>query len=126
MPIYRGVGVNFGISSSLANITGAFQTRDHSYRADNEVIANGGGDAVAKVYYNNSEEATFTYVATGTSGGAVAVTVPTIGSLLTITDNSYSAIAATSWLVDDVSTAGSNNGAVRCTLRLTKYPNITS
>jgi hypothetical protein len=126
MATYRGIGVNFGISSSLANITGAFQSRNHTFRAEMDTIKNGGGDTMAKVYYDQSEEASFTYVATGTSGGAVTVTKPTIGALMTIEDTTYPAIAATNWLVDEVSTDGSNTAAVRVTLKLTKYPNITS
>ena len=126
MPNYRGVGINFGISSSLASITGAMQTRDHSYKSETEMIKNGGGDTVAKVYFDFSEEATFTYVATGASGGAVTVTTGSIGALMTVTDSTYPAIAGTSWLVDDVSTAGSNTGAVKVTMKLSRYPNITT
>jgi hypothetical protein len=110
----------------MNSISGAFQTRDHTYLSEKEVIRNGTGESVAKIYYDPTQEATFTYVATGASGGAVSVTVPTIGDFATVTDNGYTAIAATTWLVDEVSTAGSNTGAVRVTVKLTKYPSITS
>ena len=126
MATYRGIGVNFGISSSLANITGAMQTRDHQYRSETEMVRNSYGDTVAKIYYDASEEATFSWIATGTSGGSITVTLPTIGALLTVTDAGYTQIAGTTWLVDDVSTAGSNTGAVKVTAKLSKYPNITS
>lgn len=127
MATVRGVGVNFGISSSLAGVTGVFQTLDHTYRSDAEIVQDGSGESVAKVYYNASQEASFTYVATGTNGVANAtVTVPTIGSLLVVTDAGYTAIAATTWLVDEVSVAKSNTGAARVTCKLTKYPAITS
>lgn len=126
MAKYRGVGVNFGVSSSLAAVTGAFQTRDHGYRADNELIRNGSGDAVEKTFYNANEEASFEYVATGASGGAVTVTVPAVGDLMTITDPTYTAIAATNWIVDSVDVKGSNTTATRVTVKLNKYGAITS
>ena len=107
MATFRGIGVSFGISSSLASITGAFQSRDHTYRSEAEMIKSAQGETVAKVYYDFSEEASFSWVATGASGGAITVTLPTIGTLLTVTDAHYTQIAGTTWLVDDVSTAGS-------------------
>lgn len=88
MATYHGVGVNFGVSSSLAAVTGAFQTRDHNYASSNESIMDGAGAFVEDTTYGLYETATFEYVATGASGGSVTVTVPTVGALLTVTDNS--------------------------------------
>jgi hypothetical protein len=127
MAIYHGVGVNFGISSSLAAVTGAFQTRDHNYESGAEIIANGSGDTVEKTWYDVRQTATFEYVSTGAGpGGSVAVTMPTIGSILVVSDTGYTQIANSYWLVDKVSTKGSNTSAVRVTVNLTYYPLITS
>jgi len=127
MATYHGVGVNFGVSSSFSGVTGAFQTRDHSIQSGNEIIANGIGDPVNKTYYGQYETATFEYVATGAGpSGTVAVTYPTQGSTLTITDTVYTQISGSSWLVDKVSTKGSNTTSVRVTCELTRYPLITS
>jgi hypothetical protein len=127
MALYHGIGVNFGLSSSLTDISGAFQTRDHSYQSGNEIINNGQGDPIEKTYHGQYETATFEYVATGTGpGGAVTVTLPSQGLTLTVTDTLYGQIAGSSWLVEKVSTKGSNTTAVRVTCDLVRYPLISS
>lgn len=124
---YRGVGVCWGVgTTAVSTVTGALQTRDHTLRADMDETRNGEGVVVQKTYYNPTEEASFEFVASGTNGGTVTPTLPAIGSLLTVTDTVYTPISGSAWLVDEVSTAGSNTSAVRITLRMTKYPNITS
>ena len=121
------VGVNFAISSSLAAMTGAMQTRDHEYKTEVESIRDGSGTTVSRVYYDASEEATFEYVATGTNGVVNAtVTVPTNGALMTVTDASYSAIAGSTWIVENVATKVSNTSAVRVTVKLSRWPGISS
>ena len=127
MAKYHGVGVNWGIGSTLNTATGQFQTRDHSYESEVEVIKTGLGDTIEKTWHDIHETATFEYVATGAGpGGAVAVVMPSIGDLLTITDTQYSQIAGSTWLVDGVDTKGSNSSAVRVTCKLSRYPLITS
>jgi hypothetical protein len=125
--IYKGVGVNFGINSSITSATGSFQTSDHGYRSEVELVKNGTGNTVAKIYFDQSEEATYTYIATGATGsGSVSIAVPTIGQMVTIADSTYSAIDGTSWLVDNVDVARVNNSSAKVTLKLSKYPNITA
>src|ERR1017187_3384799 len=125
--VYHGVGVNFGISSSLANVTGLFQTRDHVNTSDVDLVRSGTGDVVEKTYYNLYETGNFDYVASGTGpSGIVAVTLPTVGTLLTITDTVYTAIAGTSWLIDKASSKSSNTTAMKISLDLTRYAGITS
>jgi hypothetical protein len=127
MAKYHGVGVNFGVSSSLANITGAFQTRTNAYAASNESIMDGVGTYVEDTTYGVHETATFEYVATGTGpSGAVAVTLPTVGDLLTVTDVGYSQIAQTNWIVRSVDVRGSNTTATRVTCNLWRATGITS
>ena len=126
MATFHGVGVNFGISSSLAAVTGLFQTRDHAYKSSNELLMDGTGNYAEKTYYGFVQEATFDYVAAGSATGSAAVTLPTVGNLLTVTDTQYAQIASTYWLVDDVSTKVSNTTAVRVSCKLSLYPNITA
>ena len=125
---YRGIAVNFGLASGITSITGQFQTNDHGYEADNEIIRDGTGAEVEKTFYAFKMTATFEYVASaagGPSGGAT-VTVPTIGALATVTDAAYPAIAATNWIVDGVDVKRSNVTAVRVTVKMTLYPSITT
>jgi hypothetical protein len=127
MALYHGIGVNFGLSSSLANISGAFQTRDHTYQSGNEIISDGLGGLVEKTYYGQYETATFEYVATGTGvSGTVAVTLPSQGATLTVTDTQYTQISGSSWLVEKVSTKGSNTTAIRVTVDLWRASGISS
>lgn len=128
MATYHGVGVNFGVSSSLAAVTGAFQTRDHSYAASNESIMDGAGVFVEDTTFGDYQTATFEYVATNTSTavGNATVTVPTVGASLVVTDNGYSAIAGNYWIVRSVDVKGSNTTATRVTVNLWRATAITS
>lgn len=127
MATYHGVGVNFGVSSSLAGVTGAFQTRDHNYQASNESIMNGNGDFVEDTTYGTFETAQFEYVATSTGpSGNITVTVPTVGAIITVTDAGYPAIAQTNWIVRSVDVRGSNTTATRVTCNLWRAAAITS
>lgn len=126
--IYKGVGVHWGVTSSGATAFGTMklQTRDHTLKSDMDTIRDADGVTVAKIYYDPTQEASFEYIPTGASGGAVTPTLPTIGDVVTVTDSTYTQIAATNWLVDDVSTRSSNTGVMRVTIRMTRYPQITS
>ncbi len=128
MANYHGIAVNFGVSSSVASATGLFQTVDHNVNVENELIRDGSGEYVEKTYFGTNEEATFEYVATAAGGpaGNAAVTFPTPGINVTVTDTSYTNIAGTSWLVDGVTVKGSNTTAKRVTLKLTRYPNVSA
>lgn len=128
MATFHGVAVNFGVSSSLAGITGIFQTRDNSYEASNESIMDGNGTFVEDTTYGQFETATFEYVATSAGGpaGNATVTVPTVGSMLVVTDPNYSAIAQTNWIVRKVDVKGSNTTAGRVTVNLWRATGITS
>lgn len=126
--IYKGVGCHWGVSSStVSTVTGKFQSRDHSKKSETDAIKDGDGVTVGKVYFDPTEEASFEYIPTSvTVNGDLTPTLPAIGDLLTVTDTKYTAIAATNWLVEDVSTKSSNSAAMRVSLKLTKYPQITS
>lgn len=124
--VYKGVGVNFGISSSVSNVTGAFQTFDHTFKMETSLLKNGQNQTISKIYSDDSEEATFEYVATGTSGGSVTIVKPTVSDTLTITDPQYGAISGSNWLVDEVSVKASNNDKKKVSLKLSRYPLITS
>lgn len=138
MAKFHGVGVNFGIDTTIVGVNGMFQTRDHTYMADSELITDTGDTPVSKCYWNYREEATFTYVAVNPSRniGACRVDVPQIGTFISIVDYNYTydstdggynyAINAYRgpWLVDGVSISNSNTSAVRVTVRLSRYPFI--
>jgi len=128
MAKYHGVGVNFGVSSSLAGITGAFQSRDNSPQGSNESIMSGDGTFVEDTTYGLYETAEFEYVATSGAGpsGAITVTYPAVGDYLTVTDAGYTQIAGTNWIVRSVDVKGSNTGATRVTVSLWRAVNITS
>ena len=128
MAKYHGIAVNFRVASAIGSVVGVFQSRDHSYEADNEMIKSGLGDTVEKTFYDLRETATFEYVASAAGGptGAAAVTVPTVGDTMTVTDSVYAAIAGTTWLVDNVDVKGSNTTATRVTVKVARYPAITS
>jgi hypothetical protein len=126
MAKFHGVGVSFGVSSSLAGVTGAFQTRDHNYQASNESIMDGQGSFVEDSTYGQFETAQFEYVATGAGpSGAATVTVPVVGDYLVVTDTHYTAIAQSNWIVRSVDVRGSNTTAARVTVNLWRAVGIT-
>src|ERR1051326_6412399 len=99
MAKFHGVGVNFGVSSSLAGVTGAFQTRDNSLEGSNESIMDGQGSFVEDSTYGFFETATFEYVATGNGpSGAVAISLPAVGDYIVVTDTVYTPIAQSNWI----------------------------
>jgi hypothetical protein len=107
-------------------VTGVFQTDTHTIQSQNEIIANGTGEPITKIYFGQTETATFEYVATGTSGGLVPITYPNQSQVATVSDLSDTAIAGTTWLVDKVETKGSNTTSHRVTVDLWRAANITS
>lgn len=127
-PVHKGVGVHWGVTSTGCTGFGTFvlQSRDFSKRADSEVIQNASGFTVNKTFFNHNDSATLEVVVTGSSGGAVAPVLAEVGDVVTITDSTFTNIAGTNWLVEDVSSRSSNTSAMRLSFSLTKYPLITS
>jgi len=126
--IYKGVGCHWGVGSTTAVVAfGTFklQTRDYTRKSEMETIRDYEGTTVSKIYYDPTEEATFEYVVTAASGGVAAPTLPAIGDVITVVDT-VSGVGGTSWLCDDVSTKSSNTSCMRVTVKMTKYPSITS
>jgi hypothetical protein len=125
---YHGVAVNFGLAAGITSIVGQFQTNDHGYTSDTEVIRDGTGAEVEKTFYAFKQTATFDYVASAAGGpsGTATVTVNAVGAIATVTDANYPAIAGTNWLVDSVDVKRSNVAAVRVTVKMTQYPSIVS
>jgi len=124
MARFHGLSVQWGVNSTLIGVNGAFQTREHQYKCDNELIKNGGNTSVSKLYYDFSERASFVYVAVqaGLSQlGNAHVDTPFLGQWVNIVDTRYPAIAG-QWLVDDISISSSNTSATRVTLDLSRYP----
>jgi hypothetical protein len=121
--IIHGLSVNFGIGSILIGVNGAFQSRDHGIRIESEVVKDGGETTVSKVYWDQMEEATFTYVAVNVVNNYsnAAVTFPSVGYWCSISDYQYPAISG-DWLVDDVQINSSNTTAARVTVKLSRYP----
>ena len=126
---YHGLRVNFGVASTIGSVVGIFQSRDHGLEADNELIRNGTGDHVTKVFYDTGRETcTFEYVASqaGAADGSATVTHPTVGDVFTVADANYAPIVGTSWLADSVDIRGSNTTAARVSVKATRYALITS
>jgi hypothetical protein len=126
MPTYKGVKVNFGVSSSLAAVgTFSLQSRDHTKKSDKEENRGSQGDVEQVTYYNQTEEATFTYIRKdgSASGGNLTISATVDpGTSVTVADaNNYNVITGSTWIVEEVSTQGSNTGALRETLRLMRY-----
>jgi hypothetical protein len=127
---YRGVGLHFGVNSTTAYVVSGTlrtQSRDHNLKAEKEQVRDGDGTTVGIVYYDPSEEATFEFIPTssGVSGTLnPSNSLSAIGSMGTVTDSVYTAIAGTNWIVDDVSTKGSNTSALRVTLKLIRFASV--
>jgi hypothetical protein len=124
---YHGVAVNFGIAPSITSVVGLFQTNDHGYTADTEIIRDGTGAEAEKTFYAYKSTATFEYVASQVGGptGASSVSIPAVGQMVSVTDSNYISINASNWIVDSVDVKRSNVAAVRVTLKMTLYPSIT-
>jgi hypothetical protein len=120
----HGVSVNFGVYSTIVGVNGLFQSRDHHFVQDKDLIKDGGETTVAIAYWDQHEEATFTYVAYQPIFPPVAnatVNIPTLGGVITIVDTRYPRIAG-NWFVDDIETSNSNVTSVRVTLKISRYP----
>jgi len=122
------VSVNFGVGSTITGVTGSFQRRDHDKISEVESVRNGSGTTVTRVYYDSHDEATFEYVlGDGTNNSpSASVSLPTVGNFLTVADSNYSELAASTWLIDHVASAATNVSSLRVTLRLSKWPGISS
>jgi hypothetical protein len=121
---FHGVGISWGVDSTISSVNGAFESRDHSYSSESELIKDGGETTVSKVYWDFSEEAIFTYVAIQPGSypfGDAPVYAPNISDFVTIYDGRYPRING-EWLVDAVTTRSSNTSAVRVTLKLSRFP----
>ena len=130
---FLGVGVNFGLASTgfTGSGIGTFklQDNDHSKKAKTEDIQDENGRTVQRSVFDESEEATFEYIPSGstTALAVAASTIPDIGTLATVTDTTnYTAIAGTNWIVADVTTKRTNKGALKVTLKLERFPGITA
>ena len=125
---YHGTGINFGVYPSVTSVIGLFQTNDHELMSDEEIIRDGSGAESANTFYAFKSGATFEYVATnaGAPTGAATVTTPVVGQMVTVTDSNYPNINGTNWLVKSpISIKRTNVNAVRVTLHLVLYPQIT-
>src|ERR1051326_6903144 len=107
--VIHGASVNFGINSTIIGVNGAFQTRDHAYKVENDSIRDGGETTVSKVYYDPVEVASFVYVAVQpiTGHGNARVDIPYIGQWVQVLDPSYSPINGW-WLCENISVSSSN------------------
>ena len=123
--IVNGISVNFGVGSTIIGVNGAFQSREHSYKVENDSIRDGGDTTVSKVYYDPVETAIFTYVAVQrvTRFADARVDIPYIGQWVQIVDDRYFAITGW-WLCEGISTSSSNTAATRVTLALSRYPHV--
>ncbi len=78
----------------------------------------GSGAFVEDTTYGLSQTCQFEYVATEAGAASItgAITVPTIGEFMIVTDANYSAIVGTNWIVRKVDVKGSNTTATRVTV----------
>lgn len=128
--VFLGVGVNFGLAGTTA-ITGSgignfkLQTQEHKKTAEKEVIKDGDGISVQATIFDPSEEATFEYVVSDTTGALAitATTIPGIGTIATVVNaTQYPGIADTHWVVwEDPVIKFSNTSAARVTLHLKRW-----
>jgi len=140
MAIHHGVGINWGVNSTIVSVNGLFQTREHNFSVKAEEITDAGDTSVSKVYWDFKEFATFTYVSFQPGywpNGNAPISIPSLSSWIRVYDPTYSIVINSSqfiykqslsingyWLVDDIVTAGSNTTSVRVTLKLSRYPYI--
>ena len=125
--VFHGVGINFGIAGGIVGVNGLFQTRDHNFSADSQLIEDGSETPVSKVFWKFKEEATFIYVAAAPGYwpyGNAPVQYPIIGEWITVLDTNYPDIVG-QWLTDDVTISNSNTTAVRVAVKLSRYPYVT-
>ncbi len=133
--VYKGVGVQFGTKDTTVttnpgiSFTGSLQTRDVSNEADMEQIRDGAGQTIGKVYFDTKQVGTFEYVLTdAAAGGDITVLVPNVGDVMKVVDAKFTQINNTYWLIDSINTKGSNQAALRVSLKVTNYsdmPNIS-
>lgn len=126
---YLGVGVNFGLPGTGITGTGigtfTLQSQEHKKSRDKDTIRDANGTEVQATLYNPTEEATFEYFITASTGAAAitASTIPDVGAIVTVTNSTdYAAIAATSWFVwDDPVLSASNTKAKSVKLMLKRW-----
>lgn len=130
MNVYKGVGVHWGTDSTgVTTALGTFklQSRNFDRMAEKESIKDGKGRTVTAIYYDESEEASLEVIPTGTYGDDdLSPTLPAIGDMVTVTDSKFTQIAGTTWIVESVSSATSNTGAMRVTCKLKKHADVAA
>jgi hypothetical protein len=125
-----GIRIFLGGTTSTAFGTNAImQTYDVERSGDEIEIKDGTGKVVAWNGENKKKEATFTYYVGGTAAdSASALVAPEFGDLITVTQTftNKSLPTGSNWIVKNVNEAGTNNDAVKVTVKATAYDGITS
>ena len=120
------LGADYSITSGSVTFSGSFESANVKNDGQLDVARNSVGDAIAKTYYDVTEEkATFKFVTT-----TATFTPPAKGSIWTIAvgssnrGNTY--LTGANWIVEDYRIDDSNTTARRCELDMSRNTNITS
>lgn len=130
--VYNGTAINFGVAGLAMSGTGVgtfiLQDNDHQMKRDLDSVRDATGAEVQHTWYNPTQEATFTYIPSGTglANAITETTLPDIGTIVTISAcTSYPALVATNWEVTDSKLKRTNTKAAAITLTLRATPGIT-
>jgi hypothetical protein len=105
------------------------QSADHSLNADVDENRDALGNVVQRTFYNQNEDATLEVlvIGTGVADAISKTTLPTVGSVISITAcASYTALVATNWVVDSSSMKGGNTDAKKASFKLKRHAGVTA
>lgn len=128
MSNFVGVGILYGFPGGPAGtLTGSvaltqLQSLDFARKADKEQIKDGTANTSGVSYSDERDEVSIDFIfSSGTGTGSATVTaVPSPGSLLTLTDSSFTPLGKT-FLLDEFSVSRGNTKAMMAKISLSRY-----
>lgn len=128
---FHGLNIHWGISSSVAGVTGIPQSLEGDVKQDTWTGRDGRGVEVAYNGYNPVITANFEFYAADNNSAAgnanVSGSYPERSTMFAITgDSPGNPFALTNWIVEDILIRETNTDATKVTLKATAYQFITS
>lgn len=128
---YKGVGVHWGVGTTVVNSIGGYVMQDRSYdrMSEKETLKGATGRTLTTIYYDESDEMTLTVVPSGSYGQSdITPVIPAVGDMVVVTDsvNSFYQATGSSWIVESASPQSSNTGFMKVTYKLKRHPEIST
>lgn len=127
--VFHGLNIHWGLSASLAGVTGIAQNLDSDFKTDIWTGRDQRGTEVAFNAYNFTKTMTFEYYASDANSpagnAAVSGSYPERGTMITVTGDANFPCIDTNWIITDYNIRFTNTDATKIILKATSYQGIT-